>query len=64
MKNVLSVLEEVGVAEHAFGVIGSAFVETVHVELADKRVHFRVSEVSGQDDGLELVDVLDDKLRA
>lgn len=50
--------------EHAFGVICSTFVETVHVELADKRVHFGVSEVSGQDDGLELVDVLDDKLRA
>lgn len=51
-------------AEHTFGVISSTFVETVHVELADKRVHFGVSEVSGQDDCLELVDVLDDKLRA
>jgi hypothetical protein len=37
-------------------------VEAVHVELADKAVDFVVAEVSGEDDLLELVDILDDKL--
>ena len=59
---ILSSSEEVGVAEDTFGVISPAFVEAVHVELSDERVHFAVAEVSGQDDGLELVDVLDDEL--
>ena len=50
--------------EDTFRVVGSAFVEAVHIELSDERVHFGVSEVAGEDDGLELVDVLDDELRA
>ena len=48
-------------AEDTFGVICSAFMEAVHVELSDERVHFAVSEVSGEYDGLELVDIFDDK---
>jgi len=61
---VLSVSKEVGVAEDAFGVIGSALVKAVHVELPYERVHLGVPEVSWEDDGLELVDVFDDKLGA
>ena len=34
------------------------FSEVVHVELPDERVHFRVSEVAGQDNSLKLVDIL------
>ena len=48
--------------EDTLGVISPAFVEAVHIELADERVHFGMSEVSGEDDGLEFVDVFDDKL--
>lgn len=51
-------------AEHALGVVSSALVEAVHVELADEGVHLVVPEVARQDDGLELVDVLDDELGA
>ena len=50
--------------EDTFGVVSSAFVETVHVELSDERVHFIVSKVSGEYDGLELVGVFDDELIA
>jgi hypothetical protein len=59
---ILSSSEEAGVTEDTFGMIGPTFVEAVHVELSDERVHFAVAEVPGQDDGLELVDVLDDEL--
>ena len=52
------------VTEDTLGVISSALVEAVHVELADEGVHFVVPEVARQDDGLELVDVLDDELGA
>ena len=61
---VLSVFKEAWVTEDTLGVISPTFVEAVHIELADERVHFRVSEVAGKDDGLEFVDILDDELRA
>lgn len=48
-------------AENTLRVISSAFVEAVHIELSDEGVHFAVAEVSGKDDGLELIDVLDDE---
>ena len=49
-------------AEDALGVFSPTFVEAVHIELADEGVHFGVAEVSGEHDGLEFVDVLDDEL--
>ena len=49
-------------AEDTFGVIGSAFVEAVHVELPYEWVHFAVSEVAREDYGLEFVDIFDDEL--
>ena len=61
-KGILSSFEEAGVAEDALGVICSTFVEAIHVELSNERIHFAVAEVSGKNDGLELVDVFDDEL--
>lgn len=49
-------------AEYALGVICAALVESIHVELADEGIHLAVTEVSGEDDGLKFVDVLDDEL--
>ena len=49
-------------AEDTLGVISPTFVEAVHIELTDEGVHFGVTEVSGEDDGLEFVDVFDDEL--
>jgi hypothetical protein len=50
------------VAEDVFRVIGSCFVEAVHVELADETVHFVVAKVAGQDDLLKLIGVFDGEL--
>ena len=48
--------------EDTLGMIGTTFVEAVHVELANEGVHFGVAEVAGEDDGLKFVDVFDDEL--
>ena len=50
--------------EDTFGVISPTFVEAIHVELSDERVHFGVSEVTWKDNRLKLINVLDDELRA
>lgn len=51
-------------AENTFGVISSALMKTVHVELSDKGVHFAVSEIFGEDQLLELIDIFDDEFCA
>lgn len=48
--------------KYALGVICAALVEAIHVELPDEGIHLAVAEVSGEDDGLKFVDVLDDEL--
>ena len=50
--------------ECAFEVVMLHLVEAIHVELSDEAIHFFVSEISGQDDFLELYDVFDDELKA
>jgi hypothetical protein len=50
--------------ENTFGVIGSAFVEAVHVELPDEGVHFAVTEVFGENYLLELIGIFNDELGA
>lgn len=52
------------VAEGAFEVVMFDLVEAVHVELPDEAVHFVVAEVPGQYDFLQLLDILDDELKA
>jgi hypothetical protein len=52
------------VTENTLRVIRTAFVEAVHVQLADEGVHLAVAEVSRKDYLLELVHVLDHELRA
>ena len=49
-------------AEDTFGMIGATFVESIHVELPNEGVHFAVSEVSGENYSLKLVDIFDDEL--
>ena len=51
-------------AEGAFEVVMFDLVEAVHVELPDEAVHFVVAEVPGQYDFLQLLDILDDELKA
>ena len=52
------------VFEGALEVVVFHLVETIHVQLPNEAVHFLVAEVVGQDDFLELEDVLDDELGA
>lgn len=52
------------VTEGAFEVVMFDLVEAVHVELPDEAVHFVVAEVPGQYDFLQLLDILDDELKA
>ncbi len=47
MEGLLSIFEEEGMAEYAFGVVCAWLVEAVHVELPDEAVDLVVSEVSG-----------------
>lgn len=61
-EKVLSIFNEGRVTEDALGMISSAFMEVIHVELSDKRVHFGVPEVTGKDNRLKFVDVFDDEL--
>ena len=62
MENLRLSFEEEGVAKYIFAGIFSAFVEAVHVELANKGVDIAVSEVFGQDVILEVIYLFDGKL--
>ena len=59
----MSPLEE-GMAEDVLGGVFSAFVEAVHVELADEGVDVAVSEVFGEDVILEVINFFDGELAA
>jgi hypothetical protein len=54
--------EEEGVAEDVFAGVFAAFVEAVHVELADEGVDVAMAEVLGEDVVLELINLLDCEL--
>ena len=49
-------------AEDALGEFIAGLMKTIHVELPDEAVHLAVPKKSGQDDLLELGDVLYDEL--
>jgi hypothetical protein len=48
--------------EGALEIIMFNLMETIHVELSDKAVNFVMSEVFGEDDLLEFVNISDDEL--
>ena len=54
--------EEEGMTEDVLAGVFAAFVEAVHVELADEGVDVAVAEVLGQDVVLEVIDLLDGEL--
>lgn len=51
-------------AENTFGAVFTRFVEAIHIKLTDEAIDFFVPKISGKDDLLELVDVLDGKVPA
>ena len=63
-EEIWAILLEGGVAKNTFGSILAGFVKAIHIELSDEWIDFGVSEVLGEDDFLELVDVPDDEFPA
>jgi len=51
-------------AEYTLGVISSAFVKTIHVELPNEGVHFAVTKVLREYYLLKLISIFDDEFRA
>lgn len=51
-------------AENALGMVSSAFVKTIHVELPYERVDFVVAEVLWEDYFLKFLYIFDDELCA
>lgn len=49
-------------AEDTLGILLAGLVKAIHVELTDEAIHFIVSEISRQDNLLELVDILNHEL--
>ena len=62
MEEVSMSPDEEGVAEDVFAGIFAAFVEAVHVELADEGVDVAMAEVLGEDVVLEVIDFFDGEL--
>lgn len=62
MKDLWLSAEEEGMAEDIFAGIFAAFMEAIHIELANEGVDIAVAEVFGEDMILEVIDLFDGKL--
>ena len=49
-------------AKNAFCVFLARFMETIHIKLPDKAIHFAMPKEEWKDNLLELGDILDDKI--
>lgn len=64
INKLLSIFLEQWMTKNTFWVIFSRLVESIHVQLSDEGVYFVMAEIFGQNNLLELIDVLDDEFSA